>query len=88
MTTLGDHRGATFQEGSGSAWELNDLDTGGNDTNAIGMLWWEQLMFDDHLRLVVGKLDPRLLINTNRFLWDDRVLFNFETLASDPVVRA
>ena len=87
VRTLGDKRGAQFQEGAGSIWELNDLDTGNdNDLNAIGVFYWEQLMFKDHIRLVFGKLDPRLFLNTNRFLWNDRVFFNMETMAGDPVI--
>jgi porin len=86
VRTLGDKRGAEFQEGAGSAWEFNDLDTGtDNDINAIGAFYWEQLMFKDHLRLVFGKMDPRLFLNTNRFLWNDRTLFNMGTMSADPV---
>jgi len=85
--TIGSNRGAQYQRGMGSAWELNDLDTGNDDErNEIGWLWWEQRLLDDRVRLAFGKLDPDALINTNRFLFDDRILFNFGTLASDPVV--
>jgi hypothetical protein len=84
---LGNQRGAEFQSGAGSIWELNDLDTGrSNDRNEIEFLWWEQQLFDRSLRLVLGKLDPSTLMNDNRFLWDDRLLFSFGTLSADPVV--
>jgi hypothetical protein len=86
VQTLGKNRSAEFQQGAGSAWELSDLDTGGSDNlNAIGMLWWDQMLFDDHVQIVAGKIFPILLVGVNRFLGDDRTEFNMATLVIDPV---
>ena len=87
VQTWGKNRGAEFQKGAGSAWELNDIDTSRSDTlNAIGMLWWEHLLFEDRVRLVLGKIYPAVVVGTNRFLGDDRTEFNMETLGIDPVM--
>ncbi len=84
--TLGDNRSNEYQAAMGSAWPLNDLDTGSNDErNEIGFLWWEQNLPGDWGLVAVGKLDPNSFIAVNRYLFDDRILFNLGTLAIDPV---
>ena len=34
---------------------------------AIVQLWWEQFLFEDHVKLTAGKLDPANFYNGNRF---------------------
>jgi porin len=49
----------------GSLWRT----TKGFNTQdgAIVQLWWEQFLFDDHLRITAGKIDPANFYNGNRF---------------------
>ncbi len=53
--------------------------------NAIAVLAWEQVMFQERLRLLVGQLEPDSTFDENEFLGYDRESFFAQPLANNPV---
>ena len=53
--------------------------------NAIAVLAWEQVMFQERLRVLVGQLEPESTFDENEFLGYDRESFFARPLANNPV---
>jgi hypothetical protein len=75
---------ALFADHVGSSWLLSDADADGVYTS-LATLWWEQLLFDDHLDITFGQLDPILLFDLNLYAGWDRGSFIAEPLSGNPV---
>jgi len=75
---------ALFADHVGSSWLLSDSDADGVYTS-LATLWWEQLLFDDHIDITFGQLDPTLLFDLNLYAGWDRGSFIAEPLSGNPV---
>jgi porin len=85
--TLGGVDATDFQESLGSSWLTNTFDTDPDShLNEITFLWWDQRLFDDRLRVLVGKLDPTELVAQTRYIGDGQESFLATPLAEDPVL--
>jgi porin len=67
----------------GSSWLLSDAYADGTYTS-LSALWWEQILFDGHLDITLGQLDPTLLFDTNRYAGWDRWSFMATPVSSNP----
>ena len=77
-------RTARFADHVGSSWLLSNADADGVYTS-LASLWWEQLLFDEHLDITFGQLDPILLFDLNLYAGWDRGSFIAEPLSGNPV---
>ena len=77
-------RTARFADHVGSSWLLSNADSDGVYTS-LASLWWEQLLFDEHLDITFGQLDPILLFDLNLYAGWDRGSFIAEPLSGNPV---
>jgi len=76
-------RTAGFAEHVGSSWLLSNADADGVYTS-LAALWWEQLLFDEHLDITFGQLNPNLLFDLNLYSGWDRGSFIAEPLSGNP----
>ncbi len=72
-----------FAENVGSSWLLTDTDVDGSYTS-LSVLWWEQLLFDGHLDVTIGQLDPTVLFDVNKYASWDRESFMARLVSSNP----
>jgi len=69
-----------FADHVGSSWLLSNVGT----ETSLATLWWEQLLFDGHLDITIGQLDPTLLFDVNRYAGWDRVSFLASPVSGNP----
>jgi porin len=72
-----------FSENLGSSWLSSDAEVDGTFTS-LSALWWEQLLFNGHLDITVGQLDPTLLFDTNKYAGWDRSSFMATPVSGNP----
>lgn len=91
IQTLSGANVTQFSRAAGSSWATNGGGTPGSGSEsieALGLLWYEHLLFDERLRVVVGKLDARQLFSRLNHVGDDRQDFFAEPLSNRPVQPA
>ena len=75
-------------DGAGSAYELNGALTDGETSwNLIEYFYWQQLLFDERLRILFGKVDAEFLLFQSDNVGEPRLDF-FAELVTGSVVAA
>ena len=73
----------SFTDHVGSSWLLSNVFID-NTEFSLATLWWEQLLFDGHLDITIGQLDPTLLFDVNEYAGWDRVSFLASPVSGNP----